>query len=344
MPTLFSAIPPRNGQCLIIAEAGVNHNGDLNRAIEMVRVAAECGADVVKFQTFRAADLAAPTAERAQYQARNAGGEESQQAMLERLELGEAAHRQLMDACHNHGITFLSTPFEFRSLELLLKLGVPAIKLSSGDLTNLPFLHEVAATGKPLILSTGMATWAEVEAGVKAVHGADLTLLQCVSDYPADPADVNLRVMHEYHHAFNVAVGYSDHCLGNAISLAAVALGATVIEKHFTLDRSLPGPDHAASATPAELADLVQGTRDIVAALGDGRKQPTEREADARRVARKSLVAARDLPAGHTITEDDVLILRPGTGIAPAEYEAVVGRVLSRPVDSGNPLQWEDLA
>ncbi|MCW5939056.1 MAG: N-acetylneuraminate synthase [Fimbriimonadaceae bacterium] len=343
MTSLFEALPPKNGRCLVIAEAGVNHNGDMGRAKEMVWAAKDAGADAVKFQTFQAKRLATAGAAQARYQTRNSGREESQAEMLHRLELSRQDHDILTEACQEAGISFLSTPFDDGSLDLLAELGVPALKLSSGDLTNLPFIRRAAKLGKPLILSTGMANWEEVVEGVSAAQGADLTLLQCVSDYPARPADVNLRVMARYQEAFGCRVGYSDHCLGNAVCLAAVALGAEVVEKHFTLDRELPGPDHRASATPVEISELVKGIDEVIAALGDGIKRPTARESDARLVARKSLMLVLPMPSGSVLRPEDLVAKRPGTGIPPSRLAKVVGRRLARDVEADSPLAWEDL-
>lgn len=332
--------------CYVIAEAGVNHNGDMGLARELVDVAAEIGADAVKFQSFSAKRLATATAPKAAYQKRTTGAGESQLEMLQRLELSEAGHRELLSHCEGRGVTFLSSPFDEPSADLLSGLGVPALKVPSGELTNLPFLRHAARTGLPLIVSTGMATLAEVEAAVDAVaEGGDpgLVLLHCVSNYPADPADVNLRAMDTLAAAFGVPVGYSDHTEGAAVSLAAVARGACVIEKHFTLDRSLPGPDHQASLEPDELAALVREIRTVERALGDGRKKPTAAEADTARVARKSLVAARDLAAGAVLASADLAVSRPGTGLAPAMREAVVGRTLRSALEAGDVVTREVL-
>jgi N-acetylneuraminate synthase len=340
---LFEALPPRNGCCLVIAEAGVNHDGDLSRAIEMVWAAKEAGADAVKFQTFRTSEMTTPAAAQARYQSRNTGREENQSDMLRRLELGRKEHEAIVETCRNAKIAFLSSPFDDASLELVAALGAPAIKLGSGELTNLPFVRKAAGLGLPLVLSTGMATWDEVQDAVLAAQGADLTLLQCVSDYPAEPEDANLRVMERYRQDFGCRVGYSDHCLGHAVCLAAVALGAEVIEKHFTLDRGIPGPDHAASATPEELARLIQEIGHVLAALGDGVKRPTPREADARSVARKSLVLTRPMAKGSVLGPGDVTAKRPGTGIPPSRLDDVVGLRLTKGMEPDVPLTWEDL-
>ena len=307
----------------------MNHNGSLELARQLVIVAAKAGADAVKFQTFRAAELATATAPKAEYQARNDGADESQLAMLQRLELSEAAHHELLACCREHGVMFLSTPFEAASADFLERLGLPAFKVPSGEVTNLPFLELLARKGRPLILSTGMATLAEVEIAVVAIRGAGnppLALLQCVSNYPADPAHVNLRAMQTMREAFGVPVGYSDHTLGNEVAFAAVALGACIIEKHFTLDRALPGPDHAASLEPGELAAFVRGVRNVEAALGDGRKVPAASEAGTAAVARKSLVAARAIRAGETVTGEMFAARRPGTGLPPSVLKKLLGR------------------
>lgn len=269
--------------CFIIAEAGVNHNGSLDLALKLVDAAVAAGADAVKFQTFRADRLVTLHAPKAAYQSETTGGAESQFEMLRKLELDERGHRALVDHCASRGIAFLSTPFDEESADILETLGVPAYKLPSGELTNLPFLRHVAQKKRPMIMSTGMATMEEVGKAVEAVRIAectDLILLHCVSAYPADPADVNLRAMATLAESFGVPVGYSDHTLGIEVALAAVAMGACILEKHFTLDRSLPGPDHRISAEPAELATLVASARKVEAALGNGVKRPSLSEAD----------------------------------------------------------------
>lgn len=324
--------------CLIVAEAGVNHNGDPESARRLVDGAFEAGADAVKFQTFKTERLVSPEAPKAAYQVRTTGAEESQFEMLKRLELPPEAHRSLLAQCRRQGIAFLSTPFDEESADFLDSLGVPAFKIGSGEVTNLPLLRHVARKGKPIILSTGMSWLGEVEAAVRAIReagGPGLALLHCVSNYPADPRDANLRAMRTMAEAFDVPVGYSDHTLGADVALAAVALGACVIEKHFTLDRNLPGPDHRASLEPAELAALVKGIRTVELALGTGRKEPAASEADVAGAARKSLVMARDAAAGTVLTEDLVSIQRPGTGLPPAVLPYVIGRRLRRDVAAG---------
>jgi len=330
--------------CFIIAEAGVNHNGGLAMARALIDAAAEAGVDAVKFQTFRAADLVTEDAPKARYQQASTGVGESQYAMLRRLELSEEAHGILMADCRRKGLLFLSTPFEARSADLLETLGVEAFKIPSGELTNLPFLKHVASKGKPMIVSTGMANLEEVHEAVAVIRGAGnehLALLHCVSCYPADPADVNLRAMHALADAFHVPVGFSDHTLGMEVALAAVALGACVIEKHFTLDRTLPGPDHGASLEPGELRAMVEGVRKVESALGDGRKAPCAGESNTAEVARKSLVAAMDIEAGTTLTSEMIAVKRPGTGLAPRRRAEIVGRVLKRAVRKGELFSLE---
>ena len=327
--------------CFVIAEAGVNHNGDLDLARRLVDAAAAAGADAVKFQTFSADRLATAAAPQADYQRRNTGIEESQRAMLRRLELPAAAHRELMARCRERGILFLSSPFDEDSADFLEELGVPAFKIPSGELTNAPFLAHVARKGRPLIVSTGMATLEEVRAAVEVLRRAGdppLALLHCVSSYPAAPADVNLRAMATLREAFATPVGFSDHTAGTEIALAAVALGASILEKHLTLDRTLPGPDHRASLQPDEWTAMVAALRRIEAALGDGRKRPAPSEEDAARVARKSLVAACDLPAGGVLRREHLAVRRPGTGLPPGRLESVLGRRLRRPLAAGAVL------
>jgi N,N'-diacetyllegionaminate synthase len=331
----------------IIAEAGVNHNGDLVLARQLVDAAAEAGADAVKFQTFTAKKLVTPQAVKADYQRQTTDASESQYAMLKRLELPQAAFRELYAYCQARNILFLSTPFEEESADFLETLGVAAFKMASGEITNLPFLAHVARKGLPMIVSTGMATLGEVETAVRTIRDAgspDLALLHCVSQYPADPADVNLRAMHTLETAFGVPVGYSDHTLGLEVPLAAVALGASIIEKHFTLDRTLPGPDHRASLEPPQLRALVQGIRKVESALGQGGKVPARAEANTAAAARKSLVAACDLPIGTVLTEAHIAIRRPGTGLPPNLRSFLIGRVTRTAIAEGALFSLEMLA
>ncbi len=329
--------------CFIIAEAGVNHNGSLDLALKLIDAAVEAGADAVKFQTFRADRLVTKDAPKADYQKVGTPSSESQFDMLRALELSEDAHRALKARSEARGILFLSTPFDRQSADLLSALGVSAYKLPSGEITNLPLLSHVAAKGKPIILSTGMASLPEVNDAVGTLRAAgcdDMILLHCVSNYPASPADVNLRAMATMRDAFGLPVGYSDHTPGDEVSLAAVALGACVIEKHFTLDRNLPGPDHKASLEPHELEALVGRLRNVEASLGDGRKEPAPAEAATAAVARKSLVAARPIPAGTPISLDMLDAKRPGTGIPPSRSGEVAGRTAKVDIAEDAVLDW----
>jgi N,N'-diacetyllegionaminate synthase len=331
----------------VIAEAGVNHNGDMALARALVEVAVAAGADAVKFQTFVVDRLVTRGAATAEYQQRALGGEASQYDMLARLELSEADHRMLAAHCAACGIEFMSTPFDPESARFLARLGVRRIKVSSGDVTNLPMLETVGGLGLPVILSTGMADLDEVSDAVRTLRGAgvrDLALLQCVSNYPADPALTNLRVMDTFARTFGTPVGLSDHSTGIAIAIAAAARGAAYIEKHFTLDRALPGPDHQASLLPDELRALVTAVRQVESALGDGIKRPAPSELPVRAVARKSLVAARDLPAGTLLAGPDLVILRPGTGLSPAALPRVLGRRTARPIPHHTPITEDMLA
>jgi len=332
--------------CFVIAEAGVNHNGDLGTALRLIDAAAEAGADAVKFQTFRADRLVTAQAPKADYQARNTGSDGSQQAMLRALELDEPMHRELMAHCARRGLLFLSTPFEESSADLLERLDLPAFKLPSGEITNLPFLAHVARKGRPIILSTGMADLGEVEralAVLRAEGDPPVALLHCVSAYPTEPRDANLRAMATLALAFQVPVGYSDHTTGLEIPLAAVALGACILEKHITLDRSLPGPDQIASLEPRDLKRLVAGVRAVESALGHGRKEPAACERNTAEVARKSLVTARPLAAGSTLGAEDLVLMRPGTGLDASFLPALAGRTLARALPAGHLLSLEDL-
>lgn len=330
----------------VIAEAGVNHNGDLTRALDLVDMVAGAGADAVKFQTFHAETLALRDAPKAGYQKATTGGDEGQFDMLRKLELSEDAHRTLAVRCRERGIEFLSTPFDEAAVELLEQIGVGRYKIGSGDITNLLLLRHIASKRKPVILSTGMSSMEDVDAALSALRAdgaGDLSLLHCVSDYPTRPEDVNLRVMETLRRRFRLPVGFSDHTRGISIPLAAVALGAAVIEKHVTLDRALPGPDHAASLEPDELRALVKGIREVDSALGSGEKRMTEGEASTQRVARRSLIAAADLPAGTILERRHIGAKRPGTGISPMEFDRVVGRTVGRAIAQDAMISWDDL-
>jgi N,N'-diacetyllegionaminate synthase len=333
-------------QVFIIAEAGVNHNGSLDLALRLVDAARASGADAVKFQTFKADRLATRSAHKAAYQERTTAESETQFEMLERLELDAAAHRRIIEHCKESGIQFLSSPFDIQSVDLLDSLDVSLYKVPSGEITNFPFLRRLAQKGRPIILSTGMSTLGEVEEAVEVLREAgakQLTLLHCVTEYPAPYDEVNLRAMQTLKLAFGLPVGYSDHTPGIEISIAATALGAEVIEKHFTLDRALPGPDHAASLEPEELKEMVRAIRNVEAALGSGVKSPAPCELPNISVARKSIVAAKPLPAGHNLREEDLEIKRPGNGLASKFIPALVGRTLRVSVDEDAVIRWDDL-
>jgi N-acetylneuraminate synthase len=351
---------------LIIAEAGVNHSGSLETALALVDAAADAGADIVKFQTFNAGSLAARSAKKADYQQRTTEASESQLAMLQRLELPQSAHHALIAHAKQRGIDFLSTPFDHQSLEFLLSLKLPRIKIGSGDLTDAPLLHSVARAGATLILSTGMATLGEIEEalgilahGYSGNHGAPgiaafraawrdaaarqrlaehVSLLHCTTEYPCWPSGVNLAAMTAMRSAFHLPVGYSDHTDGIEVSLAAVALGAGIIEKHLTLNRRAEGPDHAASLEPDDFKRLVAAIRNIEAALGDGVKAPQDSEIRNIPVARKSIVAARPLKAGEILGPADIVAKRPGSGRSPIEYWSLIGTAATGNYDTDDQL------
>jgi N,N'-diacetyllegionaminate synthase len=336
-------------RCFVIAEAGVNHNGSPDLALKLVDAAADAGADAVKFQTFRTERLVARGTPTADYQARNTGATD-QQAMLRSLELAESAYPALADRCSARGIEFMSTPFDPESARMLAAQGVRRIKIGSGDLTSLSFLEEIAALGLPMILSTGMSTIEEVAEAVDTVAPAcrgelagRVTLLHCTSTYPAPVADANLRAMRTLRERFALPVGYSDHTEGISVALAAVALGASVLEKHLTLDRRLPGPDHRASLEPADFAEMVRQLRSVESALGSELKQPCESELAVREVVRRSVALRRSVAKGQIIGPEDLTLLRPGTGIAPRELRIVAGRRAARDLHAGNLVQWTDL-
>lgn len=320
---------------LIIAEAGVNHNGELALALRLVDAAAASGADLVKFQTFRADAVVTATAKKADYQVRTTGGGESQQDMLRRLELSREEHVVIIDRCRERGIGFFSTGFDIASLDLLAELGLDRFKIPSGEITNLPYLRHVGRFAQPVIMSTGMAAMHEIRAAVDEVIAAGtprskITVLHCTTEYPTPMEDVNLRAMLMIRDELGVDVGYSDHTRGIEVAVAATALGATVIEKHFTLDRSMPGPDHKASLEPDELRELVVAIRNIERALGDGVKAPSAAERRNAEVVRKSIVAACAISNGETFSPGNLAVKRPGTGISPMRWDEVVGRQAKR--------------
>jgi len=319
----------------IIAEAGVNHNGDMAMAKELIRSAFESGADAVKFQSFIATEEVSVFAEKAEYQKQATNPSESQLEMIRELELDYTQHLELLASAESIGIEFLSSPFDIPSLMMLHSLGLKKIKIPSGEITNLPYLRKLGALDWDVILSTGMSTLGEIETALEVLEAAgmsraQITVLHCNTEYPTTIQDVNLRAMCSIRDAFGVAVGYSDHTVGIEVSIAAVALGATVIEKHLTLNRNLPGPDHKASLEPDEFAAMVRAIRNIEQAMGHGIKRPSPSEAKNKPIARKSLVAARPIHAGESFTPDNVTSKRPGTGISPMRWDEVMGRVAVR--------------
>jgi N,N'-diacetyllegionaminate synthase len=315
---------------LIIAEAGVNHNGDIKLAKKLIEIAHQSQVDVVKFQTFLAASLVTRDAEKAEYQKKLSPGTENQFEMLQKLELSEQQHKDLKEYADAKSLEFLSTGFDIESMQMLINLGIERIKIPSGEITNLPYLRFIASQEKEIILSTGMSTLKEIEEALSVLekNGAKLeniTVLHCTTNYPATMDEVNLNAMTTIGREFGVKFGYSDHTIGIEVAIAAVALGATVIEKHFTLDRNLPGPDHKASLQPQELGLLVEGIRNIEVAMGDGLKRPTESELANKIVARKSLVAIRDIKKGELFSEANLAAKRPGSGISPMEWDSLIG-------------------
>ncbi|MCW3071611.1 MAG: N-acetylneuraminate synthase [Bacteroidetes bacterium] len=335
---------------LIIAEAGVNHNGNMGMAKQLIDAAAEAGADYVKFQTFKTEKLVSAVAKQAEYQQKNMNGSASgsQFDMLKKLELSVEQHHELIAYCKQKNIRFLSTAFDLESIDLLVSLGIELFKVPSGEITNLPYLRKIGALKKQVIVSTGMCVMSEIEAALNELikSGTDkknISVLHCTTDYPTAMQDVNLLAMLEIKEQLNVEVGYSDHTLGIEVPVAAVAMGAAIIEKHFTLDKSLPGPDHKASLDPAELKAMATAIRNIENALGKKEKQPSEAEKKNMLVARKSIHLSKALPKGHVLSESDLIMKRPGDGISPMEMEQVIGKKLKH--DSGNEhkLKGEDL-
>ena len=324
-----------SNKVLIIAEAGVNHNGDLQMAKQLIDVAADAGADLVKFQTFSADRLATDYAKKADYQKHTTDATESQLQMLNRLELDLDKHYILMEYCNKRGVGFFSSGFDIQSIDLLVGLGQKYFKIPSGEITNLPYLRHIGALDGHILLSTGMATLGEIEAAIEALEMTgtarqNMVVLHCTTEYPAPMSEVNLRAMQSMGNALGVAVGYSDHTVGIEVSVAAVALGAQVIEKHFTLDRSLPGPDHKASLEPTELDALVKAIRNVETALGNGVKCPTPSEIKNRPIARKSLVAAVPIARGEAFSMQNMTAKRPGTGMSPMRWDEVLGRLAQR--------------
>lgn len=338
----------------IIAEAGVNHNGDEARALELVDVAARAGANAVKFQTFSADKLTRRGAAKAEYQVR-ATGDGDQYDMLKALEMSEALHDKLVARCDELGIEFMSTAFDEQSLDMLVAKGIKRIKVPSGEITNTPFLRHMAAKDLPLIVSTGMATLEEVLEAIEVITDQRrisgllrpmsemVTVLHCTSNYPASAEDVNLSAMNTLGRETGLPVGYSDHTQGIAVSTAAVALGAVAIEKHFTISKSLPGPDHSASLEPEELTAMIAAIRTIEVAMGDGIKAPTAAELPVRDLVRRSVTLVRPVSNGQAVTPEMVQLMRPGNGIAPKHLQDVYGRLAARDLSAGQTLEWSDL-
>jgi N,N'-diacetyllegionaminate synthase len=332
--------------CLIIAEAGVNHNGDVELARRLIREAKRSGADCVKFQTFRAENVVSRGAPKAAYQLRSTDPAESQFEMLKKLELAPAAHEVLLKECLEQEVEFLSTPYGFEDVDLLDELGVPACKIASAQIIELPFLRYVAAKGKPVLLSTGMATLGEIEEAVEAIRSTgnhQIVLLQCTTNYPSVHEDAHLQSMETMRRAFDTLVGYSDHTVGPAAPVAAVAMGAVLIEKHFTIDKTLPGPDQSSSAEPAEFADMVRLIREAEASLGCAYKRPSTAEGENARNMRRSLMARHDIPAGQVINTEMLICKRPASGLPPKWESKVIGHRAARDILANTPLTLDSI-
>ena len=322
---------------LVIAEAGVNHNGSIENAFRLIDAAVDAGVDYVKFQTFKSENLVAKSAKKADYQIQNTGNSiDSQYEMLKKLELSQDDHELLIDYCKQQNIQFFSTAFDLESLAYLKEIGLDLVKVPSGEITNLPYLRKAAQLFKKVILSTGMCTMEDIEAAInvflaEGISEDEITILHCNTEYPTPMNDVNLKAMLSIQQEFGTDVGYSDHTLGIEVPVAAVALGASVIEKHFTLDKTMEGPDHAASLEPDELKQMVKAIRNIEQVIsGDGIKKPSDSEMKNIEIARKSIVASKPISIGEVFTEDNITIKRPGTGISPMKWDEVVGKVASR--------------
>lgn len=345
MRNMFNQKSKKNKKTFIIAEAGVNHNGSIELAKQLIDAAADAGADAVKFQTFKADGVVTKNATRANYQVRNLGEDETQLEMLSRYELRYDDFIELKEYCDEKGITFLSTPHSEDAIDFLEDL-VPAYKFGSGDLTNIPVLEYAAKKGKPMILGTGMATMGEIKEALRAIHNQgnkDVVMLHCTANYPCPLEEVNLRAMQTMQKELDCLVGYSDHTLGIFVTIMAVAMGACVIEKHFTLDRNLSGPDHKASLEPNELKDMVNAVRNAEKALGSGLKRPTESERETMKVARKSIVAKVDIQKGVKIKREMLAIKRPGIGIEPKNIDKIIGKKSKRDIKEDTLISWSDL-
>ncbi len=344
--TIGSRVIGNGHPCFIIAEAGVNHNGDLSLAKRLIDTAAESGADAVKFQTFQADFVVTKNAKKASYQKSTTGKTESQYDMIHRLELPFKAFAELKRYAESKKILFLSTPFDRNSVDFLEKIKISAYKIPSGEIDNPSLLAHIARKHKPIILSTGMSTLGEIERSIRLIFsegGKEIALLHCITAYPARVKDVNLRAMETMRCAFKVPVGFSDHTLGISIPIAAVSMGACILEKHFTLDKTLPGPDHRASLDPIELQMMVRAIRDVESAKGNGIKNPSHSEIKNKRSIRRSIVAARDIPKNAIIGEDSVSVKRPGTGISPVNLSLVLGSVAKRNIKNDEVLSWNDI-
>jgi N,N'-diacetyllegionaminate synthase len=331
--------------CFIIAEAGVNHNGDIDFAKKLVDIAASAGADAVKFQTFKAEKLVLQGVDKAKYQMNSTGPKESQYQMLKKLELTESNFEELKTYAEKNNIIFLSTPFDHESVDFLDRIDVPLFKIGSGEITNLPLLSHIAKKNKPVILSTGMATLGEIEEALHTLMSEelkDIIVLHCITSYPAKTEEANLNVIKTLRSCFKLPVGLSDHTLGINVSLAARVLGACVIEKHFTLDKKLPGPDHRASLDPDELKALVKGIREIESALGDGIRNPTKEEENIKKFVRKKLIAIVDIPKNTTISEEMITIKRVGTdeGIPPKFFNDILGKKTYQDIKINSIINW----
>ena len=335
----------KQNKIIIIAEAGVNHNGDMAKAKALIDKGAEAGVDYVKFQTFKAGNLVTKQAKRAAYQDRNTQDNDTQYEMLKKLELSQAVHQELIDYCAQKGVQFLSTGFDIESLEFLARLGITIAKVPSGEITNLPYLRKVASLFPEVILSTGMATIEEIKDAVKVltdngVNKDKITVLHCNTEYPTPMEDVNLRAMLHIQQEVGIAIGYSDHTLGIEVPIAAVALGATVIEKHFTLDKTLPGPDHKASLEPDELKAMVSAIRNIEKAIGgSGLKEVSASEAKNKPIARKSIVASKSIKKGDFFTEENITVKRPGIGISPIQWDDVIGKTAKKDFEEDDLIE-----
>ena len=333
-----------SNNCFIIAEAGVNHNGSVKLAKKLVDAAKEAGADAVKFQTFKTKNLVTKNARKAEYQIKNSG-EESQYEMIKKLELSPDEFWEIAKYAEDKGIIFLSSPFDSESVDLLDEIDIPAFKIASGEITNFPLLKCIAKKQKPVILSTGMSTIGEVEEALNLIekYNDDIILMHCLTNYPAKKEDANLNVIKTLEYAFKRPVGFSDHTSGIEMSVAAVALGSCVIEKHFTIDKNLPGPDHKASLEPHELSEMVKAIRNIEKGLGNGIKKPTDDEIKIKKLVRKSIVAKEDILKGSILTEEMLEIKRPGTGIEPKYLDELVGKELIEDIKKDDLLKWNQL-